>query len=275
MRGGSLMQYARNLYSQNGEDGILDEVFKRLGISRGTFVEFGVGNGVDLSNTLRLAEHGWCGVWIESNMESAAKAAAVAASIDERRHPEFRGAGSVEVLHATVGYDWRGPDQPLDCLLQNTKTLALQPSRDLQIVLEPIEPPPLWKDGLPLPQLTKKPNYHSNTYAPPDLDFLSIDIDSYDYEVWEACDLYRAKVVLIEINSGVPIGVVQRCAPGVEGTSFTPMLELGQRKGYTLVCHTGNLLFVDNSLVAKLNLPAEEIANPESIFNDAWVRWAK
>lgn len=234
-RGGSLMKYARNLYSQNGEDGILDEVFKRLGISRGTFVEFGVGNGVDLSNTLRLAEHGWRGVWIESNMESAAKAAVVAASIDERRHRDFRGAGAVEVLHATVGYT---KDDNLDRLLVGTETFG-----------------PLWVSF--------------------DIDFLSIDIDSYDYEVWEACVAYRPRVVLIEINSGVPIGVVQRCAPGVEGTSFTPMLELGQRKGYTLVCHTGNLLFVDNAHVSKLNLPAEELANPNAIFNDAWVRGAQ
>lgn len=41
-------------YSQNGEDGVIEELFRRLGIVGGWLVEFGAWNGVHLSNTYRL-----------------------------------------------------------------------------------------------------------------------------------------------------------------------------------------------------------------------------
>jgi hypothetical protein len=49
-------------FSQNDEDGILLEILRRCGLSAGTFVEFGVGNGLE-NNTLILLMHGWRGCW--------------------------------------------------------------------------------------------------------------------------------------------------------------------------------------------------------------------
>lgn len=49
-------------FSQNGEDGITLEVFRRIGIKKGFFVEFGVGNGLE-NNTIILLAAGWEGAW--------------------------------------------------------------------------------------------------------------------------------------------------------------------------------------------------------------------
>ena len=51
--------------SQSGEDGILREIFRRLGIERGWFVELGAWDGVLYSNAYALLQKGWQGVGIE------------------------------------------------------------------------------------------------------------------------------------------------------------------------------------------------------------------
>jgi hypothetical protein len=51
-------------YSQNDEDGILQEIFRRINVTRQTFVEFGAGSGTQ-NNTLYLLFSGWRGLWIE------------------------------------------------------------------------------------------------------------------------------------------------------------------------------------------------------------------
>ena len=53
----------RKHFSQADEDGITLEIFRRLGVSKGTFVEFGVGDGLE-NNSLVLISLGWRGIWI-------------------------------------------------------------------------------------------------------------------------------------------------------------------------------------------------------------------
>ena len=61
-----LEPYGFKVYSQNDEDGILCEIFRRLGIVNGSFCEIGVENGLEC-NTLYLIHNGWRGGWIEGN----------------------------------------------------------------------------------------------------------------------------------------------------------------------------------------------------------------
>ncbi|MGR4001160.1 MAG: FkbM family methyltransferase [Alphaproteobacteria bacterium] len=61
-----LMRYARSIHSQHGEDGILAEIFRRLGVSKGTFCEFGAWDGIYASTCRALFEVGWGGIFIES-----------------------------------------------------------------------------------------------------------------------------------------------------------------------------------------------------------------
>ena len=66
----SLLRYYSNKYSQVGQDGILEEIFRRLGLANsGLFVEFGAQDGVNLSNCRALFEIGWEGVYIEGDHE--------------------------------------------------------------------------------------------------------------------------------------------------------------------------------------------------------------
>lgn len=63
----TLIKYRKNYYSQNGEDGVIEEILKRMGIKQGWFVEFGAWDGKYLSNTYALVEKGWKGVEIEGD----------------------------------------------------------------------------------------------------------------------------------------------------------------------------------------------------------------
>jgi len=58
-----LCKYGAKFFSQADEDGLTLEIIKRLDISKGTFVELGVGPGVE-NNTLILLASGWSGYWI-------------------------------------------------------------------------------------------------------------------------------------------------------------------------------------------------------------------
>jgi len=67
-----LLRYGFKVFSQNDEDGIIQEIFRRIGVTRRTFVEFGVETGIEC-NTAKLLVEGWCGLWIESDAQSVAK----------------------------------------------------------------------------------------------------------------------------------------------------------------------------------------------------------
>jgi hypothetical protein len=66
-----LERFGRKVYSQNDEDGIVGEIFRRIGVQARTFVEFGVSDGREC-NTLKLLLEGWRGLWIESGREFCA-----------------------------------------------------------------------------------------------------------------------------------------------------------------------------------------------------------
>jgi hypothetical protein len=61
-----LERFGGKVYSQTDEDGIIQEIFKRIGVTSKTFVEFGVENGLE-NNTLKLLLEGWSGLWIEGS----------------------------------------------------------------------------------------------------------------------------------------------------------------------------------------------------------------
>lgn len=65
------------IYSQTDEDGILAEIFRRLGDGGRLFVEIGCGDGTE-NNTHALLLRGWRGTWVDAGRE---KIAHIAASI--------------------------------------------------------------------------------------------------------------------------------------------------------------------------------------------------
>ncbi|MCP5541378.1 MAG: hypothetical protein H7A52_14645 [Akkermansiaceae bacterium] len=61
-----LQRFAAQVCSQNGEDGMIREIFRRLGETDRVFVEVGVGDGTE-NNTAFLLAQGWTGHWIDGN----------------------------------------------------------------------------------------------------------------------------------------------------------------------------------------------------------------
>jgi hypothetical protein len=212
-------QYAKDIYSQNGEDGIIEEILKLLAIKNSAdswCVEFGAWDGKHLSNTFNLVTQGWSSVMIEGDsakFESLTQTA-----------KDFQ---NMHIIKAYVSqYDTE--DNSLDKLLKTT----------------------------PIP----------NSF-----ELLSIDVDSYDSDIWETLSDYSAKVVVIEINGTVPPGVYWRHKDTPVdslsiGTTFSEMLNIAKEKEYTLVSQPGNCIFVRNDLLSLLNMPQDLIESPELLF---------
>ena len=65
----NLMKYGYKVFSQQDEDGIIDEIFKRIGCGSKKFVEMGLETGIEC-NTANLLFQNWSGLWIESSQKS-------------------------------------------------------------------------------------------------------------------------------------------------------------------------------------------------------------
>lgn len=109
-----LEPFVRKVYSQNGEDGVIQEIFNRLGIRQGRFCEIGVEDGLEC-NTLYLIHGGWRGWWIEGNVkrhdEIRTKFGPVIANLRLGLIPEFVTAENINAL-----FEKHGVDQELDFL---------------------------------------------------------------------------------------------------------------------------------------------------------------
>ena len=211
MRG--LAGFRRSLYSQNGEDGVIAEIFRRLPASIPRwYVEFGAWDGRYGSNCYALALQAWRGVMIE------------------------------------------GDPSRFSRLEQNSRRFQDRMITACEFI----------ESGSHLEQIL------SSVDVPRDFGLLSIDIDSFDYEIWKGMNLYHPAVVVIEIDSSTPPGVrrVWSNEP-YAATTFTSMVELGLSKGYSAVCHTGNLIFVRQDLMDpfKLDTPPK----PDDLFITDWM----
>jgi len=59
----NLIPYGFKVFSETDEDGIINEIFKRIGITNKKFLEFGV--NASKNNTTFLLLNNWTGVWLE------------------------------------------------------------------------------------------------------------------------------------------------------------------------------------------------------------------
>jgi len=86
-----LTAHELRVFSQNGEDGVLAEVFRRIGIGGGGFVEFGASDGAEGNAAFLAQVLGWPGTLLEA--DEAAFAAL------ERR---YAGSPAVRTVRAAV-----------------------------------------------------------------------------------------------------------------------------------------------------------------------------
>ncbi len=64
-----LNRFEFQAFSQFGEDGIIQEIFRRIGTTNRYFVEFGVESGVETNSTYLLYQD-WQGLWIDGSAEN-------------------------------------------------------------------------------------------------------------------------------------------------------------------------------------------------------------
>jgi hypothetical protein len=179
----------KKFFSQSDEDGIIAEIFRRIGTTNRVFVEFGAELGTE-NNTRYLFEIGWTGLWIEGYPDHAR-------SIKSTFKEQIK-TGELKFIDRYVTRD-------------NINDLI------------------------------------AGSGLAGEIDFLSVDIDSNDYHVFEAIDVIRPRVVCLEHNHSypppqdwvMPHDENYRWDPasGVAdfGASLAAMSRLARMKGYELV----------------------------------------
>jgi hypothetical protein len=61
-----LLGYGFKVWAQHDEDGIIEEIFRRIGTTNQFFVEFGAGDAIENTTLYPLAK-GWSGAWIDGS----------------------------------------------------------------------------------------------------------------------------------------------------------------------------------------------------------------
>jgi hypothetical protein len=91
-----------------------------------------------------------------------------------------------------------------------------------------------------------------------ELDFLSIDIDGLDYEIFAALTV-RPRVICVEVNAGHDPESKARFGRAVAqdnvGQPLRTFVETAEAKGYALACYTGNAFFVRRDAAGGSGLP--------------------
>jgi len=102
------LRYAKNIFSQNGEDGVIEELFKDLDISGGVVCEFGAWDGIWLSNiaNLYLKNENYQAILIESDGNRCGECLELLKNYD-----------NVEVYNCMVSYD-KDSETSLDNILK-------------------------------------------------------------------------------------------------------------------------------------------------------------
>lgn len=186
--------YEKKINSQNGEDGVIEEIFKNIKYTNRKCVEFGF--HYDQANTLKLMKENWNNLFLDIDNKNA--------------------------INFNQLYKNKYPNSKAGCE---------------QITINNIN------------DILKKYGYDG------EIDFLSIDIDSNDYYIWEAITISNPRVICIEYNAslGPDISVTQpiNAVRGDQtqdywGSSYKALVNLAHKKGYNLVASVSglNLFFV-------------------------------
>jgi hypothetical protein len=107
------IQFAKNIYTQNGEDGIIEQLFKDLNIDSGVVVEFGAWDGVYLSNVYNLWKNrNFKAILIEGDHHRAKELEKISKKINR-----------VESVHAFVSPDKNDPNSIDNILSRSSFTI--------------------------------------------------------------------------------------------------------------------------------------------------------
>jgi hypothetical protein len=84
-----LNRYEHQVFSQTGEDGIIAEIFRRIGSTHRIFAECAPGDGTE-NNTRFLLTQGWTGLWVEADPRHARAISRRFAKLIQEKKLHFR-----------------------------------------------------------------------------------------------------------------------------------------------------------------------------------------
>ena len=236
-------KYKKNRYSQNGEDGVLAQLIKELDlkISEMQLVDVGAYDGIAYSNFRLLIEQGAGAILIEPCLIGGS---------GEEKYLKLKNLPNQFPKVKTLNHFTKISDLEKSIGGWNSCKHSHEIHNNFDF-------------NPPLKTLDESLSEIENLSI--EYDILNIDIDSYDHDVWKE-HTYSPKIVIIEINSGL----VPQVTDKVNGYSFKDSIKIGELKNYSCVCHTGNMIYVKNSLLKKLSIPVDLI-NSEKLFNRGWL----
>lgn len=215
----NLKDYKNNVYSQHGEDGIIEEILKRLSQNNDfQYCEFGAWDGIHLSNTCALIKKNDCkALLIEPNKKK---------------------------------YNELCKNFPSNKIIKLNNFVEVEGKNSLD-------------------NLLKENEFNIN------FDFLSIDVDSIDYYIFESLKIYKPKLICVEFNPTIPneVHFVQKNDGSInQGSSAKALIELANKKKYFVVCATEtNLFFVHEdfkkNVIGDVDLSIDDLINDKNVKN--------
>lgn len=128
-----------------------------------------------------------------------------------------------------------------------------------------------WKhNNLVRCQCSRVDEKNINAFVGDDCDLLSLDTDGSDYLIFDGLKA-KPKIVIVEIDSSLNPDFSSFNNDGA--ANYFAMTLLGITKGYFLLCHTGNCVFIDQQyehLFPEIDL--DPLTNIEAYFNPAWLK---
>lgn len=199
-----MIEFGYSVYSQFGEDGILQHLIKELMLTNKQCCEFGM-SGVVNSNTYNLVEnYGWDGIYIEKDSD---KLSDVKMGRVLNRVIELEGKNSIDSILSETHLDER-------------------------------------------------------------FDVLSIDVDGNDYHIWNTLTKYIPTIVIIEFNPFIEPTKEHIYDGSIFSSSFKSMIDLAEKKGYSLLCMSGNLIFGRKDRLKGTELERYIDNDPYTLFLD-------
>jgi len=207
--------HEKKIYSQNTEDGILEFIFSKIGITNKFSVEFGVGNGFECNTVYLLEKKGWHGLMMDYGADQKINWKDILKKVWSTRN-----LGFIDNIKKYTNF---------------FKKIIKRKERSTHFNLD-----------IKIEKVTAEniQNLFQKYNVPKNFDLLSIDIDYNDYWVWKAIVDYSPRVVVIEFNSSI-LPNESRVVPydpdtkwdgtNYFGASLLALKNLGLEKGYTLV----------------------------------------